>query len=223
MPMLSRISRRAGALPRYARGLATADLPLTRLFINGERRAAADGRAYDVVNPADNRVVSRGANAGTADCTAAVDAAAAAQPAWEKSSFAQRSAVLLRAADFLEGARARIAETLGAETGATPGWAAFQTHGAVSTLRTAAAMAGELGGRTYPSALVPGAHVIEQRRALGVVFSISPWNAPSVLATRAVALPLLCGNAVVLKGSEHTPATIDIVVEAFAEVRVSAS
>ncbi|MFP3520803.1 aldehyde dehydrogenase family protein, partial [Pseudomonas sp. SIMBA_077] len=40
----------------------------------------------------------------------------------------------------------------------------------------------------------------------GVVLGIAPWNAPVILATRAIAMPLACGNSVVLKASELSPA-----------------
>jgi benzaldehyde dehydrogenase (NAD) len=48
----------------------------------------------------------------------------------------------------------------------------------------------------------------------GVVLGIAPWNAPVILGVRAVAVPLACGNTVVLKGSELCPATHALIVEA---------
>ena len=45
------------------------------------------------------------------------------------------------------------------------------------------------------------------RQPAGVVLGIAPWNAPVILAVRAVAMPLACGNTVVLKPSEVCPAT----------------
>ncbi|MBC8838090.1 aldehyde dehydrogenase family protein, partial [Escherichia coli] len=51
----------------------------------------------------------------------------------------------------------------------------------------------------------------------GVVLGIAPWNAPVILATRALALPLACGNTVVLKGSELCPVTHGLIVEALQE------
>jgi acyl-CoA reductase-like NAD-dependent aldehyde dehydrogenase len=42
---------------------------------------------------------------------------------------------------------------------------------------------------------------------VGVVFGIAPWNAPVILGVRAVAMPLACGNTVVLKSSEVCPQT----------------
>ncbi len=48
--------------------------------------------------------------------------------------------------------------------------------------------------------------------------SIVPWNAPIVLTLRAVAVPIICGNTVVLKTSEVSPRTQAIIVETFIEV-----
>jgi acyl-CoA reductase-like NAD-dependent aldehyde dehydrogenase len=44
------------------------------------------------------------------------------------------------------------------------------------------------------------------RQACGVVVGIAPWNAPVILGTRALAMPLACGNTVILKASELCPA-----------------
>ncbi|RMR01959.1 Vanillin dehydrogenase [Pseudomonas syringae pv. helianthi] len=44
------------------------------------------------------------------------------------------------------------------------------------------------------------------RQPCGVVLGIAPWNAPVILATRAIVMPLACGNTVVLKASELSPA-----------------
>lgn len=48
--------------------------------------------------------------------------------------------------------------------------------------------------------------------------SIAPWNAPLTLAARAVAVPLICGNTVVLKSSEYSPRIHEILVEVMHEV-----
>ena len=45
------------------------------------------------------------------------------------------------------------------------------------------------------------------RQPVGVLVGMAPWNAPVILGVRAVAMPLACGNTVVLKASEICPAT----------------
>jgi benzaldehyde dehydrogenase (NAD) len=73
-------------------------------------------------------------------------------------------------------------------------------------LREAAAMTSQIGGEVIPSD-VPGSLAMAYRQPAGVVFGIAPWNAPIILGVRAVAMPLACGNTVVLKSSEVCPAT----------------
>ncbi|PXF83104.1 salicylaldehyde dehydrogenase, partial [Klebsiella pneumoniae] len=47
-----------------------------------------------------------------------------------------------------------------------------------------------------------------------VVLGMAPWNAPLILATRALATPLACGNTVILKGAELSPATQGLIIDA---------
>jgi acyl-CoA reductase-like NAD-dependent aldehyde dehydrogenase len=51
------------------------------------------------------------------------------------------------------------------------------------------------------------------RQPAGVVVGIAPWNAPIILATRAIAVPLACGNTTVLKASELCPATHERLIQ----------
>ena len=89
-----------------------------------------------------------------------------------------------------------------AETGATQPWAAFNVAFAASILREAASMTTQIAGEVIPSNK-PGSIALALRQPVGVVFSIAPWNAPVILGVRGIAMPLACGNTVVLKASER--------------------
>ena len=92
------------------------------------------------------------------------------------------------------------------ETGSTATWYGFNVHLAANMLREAAAMTTQIDGSLIPSD-VPGNLAMGIRVPCGVVVGIAPWNAPVILPTRALAMPLACGNTVVLKASEACPAT----------------
>jgi vanillin dehydrogenase len=77
-------------------------------------------------------------------------------------------------------------------------------------LREAASMTTQITGEVIPSNL-PGNLALAVRQPAGVVLGIAPWNAPVILAVRAMAMPLACGNAVVLKSSEFCPATHQLI------------
>ena len=53
------------------------------------------------------------------------------------------------------------------------------------------------------------------RQPAGVVFSMAPWNGAGVLAARAIAYPIVCGNTVVFRASEISPRTHAIIAEVF--------
>ena len=51
-----------------------------------------------------------------------------------------------------------------------------------------------------------------------VSYAISPWNVPLALTIRAVSVPIICGNTVVLKTSESSPRSQTLIAELLKEV-----
>ena len=186
------------------------------MLINGERVQAASGAVFERRNPLDGTVATRAPAATVEDARLAVDAAAAAFPAWGAMGPTERRALLMRAAQALEAKGEAFAGAMAAETGASALWAGFNVHLAASGLQEAAAMVTQIAGEIIPSD-VPGSLAMGVRQPAGVVLGIAPWNAPVILAVRAIALPLACGNTVVLKGSEVSPATHGLIIEALQE------
>ncbi|ANA32483.1 Vanillin dehydrogenase [Ralstonia mannitolilytica] len=186
------------------------------MLINGERMQAANGAVFERRNPLDGTVATRAPAATVDDARRAVDAAAGAFPTWAAMGPTERRALLMRAAQALEAKGEAFAAAMAAETGASALWAGFNVHLAASGLQEAAAMVTQIAGEIIPSD-VPGSFAMGVRQPAGVVLGIAPWNAPVILAVRAIALPLACGNTVVLKGSEVSPATHGLIIEALQE------
>src|SRR5580693_8466833 len=176
------------------------------LLINGRPVPARGGATFERRNPVSGAVVTRAAAARADDARAAADAAAAAFPAWSALGPGARRARLNKAADLLEARAPEIALAVRDETGSTGGWGHFNVHFAASLLREAAAMTTQIGGEVIPSE-VSGNFAMALRAPVGAVFGIAPWNAPIILGMRAIAMPLACGNTVILKSSEVCPAT----------------
>jgi acyl-CoA reductase-like NAD-dependent aldehyde dehydrogenase len=153
----------------------------------------------------------------SADEARAVAAKAqAAFPAWAALGPNARRACLMRAAAALEARADKFVEAMMGEIGATEGWARFNLMLAASMVREAAALTTQISGEVIPSDK-PGCLAMALREPVGVTLGIAPWNAPIILGVRAIAVPLACGNAVVLKASETCPRTHELIVEAFAE------
>lgn len=185
------------------------------MIIGGKHVAAASGRAFERIDPITGAVATRAPAAQAADALAAADAAAAAFPAWSALGPTARRMALLKAADGLESAAPRFIERMAGETGATQGWAGFNVMLAARMLREAAAMTTQISGEVIPSDK-PDCIAMAVRRPAGVVLGVAPWNAPVILGVRALAMPLACGNTVVLKASEICPGTHVLIGEVFA-------
>ncbi|MGE4431851.1 MAG: aldehyde dehydrogenase [Sphingobium sp.] len=184
------------------------------LSIGGESRDS--GAHFDRLNPVTGALATRAVAASVADAVAAVEAAQAAFPAWAEQGPNARRALLMKAADALDARADAFIQAMMEEIGATEGWARFNLMLSSSMVREAAGLTTQIGGEVIPSDK-PGCLSMAIREPAGVVLSMAPWNAPIILATRAIAVPLACGNTVVLKASEQCPRTHGLIVEAFVE------
>ena len=182
------------------------------MLIEGRAAGALAGDVFERRNPIDESVVTRAPAAKTADANAAVEAAAAAFPAWSQLGPNPRRKLLLKAADLVEARAQDFARLATAETGATTGWGMFNAMFAAGLLREAASMTTQITGEIVPSDK-PGALALAMRVPAGVCVGIAPWNAPVILGMRAIAIPLACGNTVILKASESCPATHRLIGE----------
>lgn len=191
------------------------------LLINGADRAASGGRTYDRFDPFTEKLASRAAAASLDDVAAAVDAAAAAFGAWSKTGPGQRRAILMKAADIMDSKVGEFTRLMIEETGATAPWAGFNVMLAANILREAGAMTTQISGEIIPSDK-PGTLAMGVRQAAGVCLAIAPWNAPVILATRAIAMPIACGNTVVLKASEQCPGTHRLIATVLTEAGLPA-
>ena len=168
------------------------------------------------INPLTGEVASSAPAMKAADMAAITAKAARAQPAWAAQGPNARRAVLMKAAEALDARKDAFVAAMMAETGSTAGWAMFNLGLSVGMVREAAAITTQITGEVIPSDK-PGCLAMALKEPVGVILGIAPWNAPIILGVRAIAVPLACGNAVILKASEICPRTHALIIEAFAE------
>ncbi len=168
------------------------------------------------INPVTGATASESEAMKAADVPAVAARAAAAFPAWSAMGPNARRAVLTKAAAALEARKGQFVDAMMGEIGATAGWAMFNLGLAASMVREAASLTTQISGEVIPSDK-PGTLAMALREPVGVILGIAPWNAPIILGVRAIAVPLACGNAVILKASENCPRTHSLIIEAFAE------
>ena len=184
------------------------------LLVHGRDVPASDGAVYERRNPVTGEIATRAAAATLEDARAAAASSAAAFDGWSSLGPAERRKRLSAAAAELERRADDFCEAMAQEIGATESWGRYNVAFAAAVLREAAAMTTSITGEIIPSDR-PGLTAMALREPVGVVLGLAPWNAPVILGVRAIAMPLACGNTVVLKASEICPRTHRLIGDAF--------
>ncbi len=160
--------------------------------------------SHQVVSPVDESVVATIEELDLAAADAAIEAAAAAQPAWAAVAPADRARLLRRAAEAIDAANEELARLEVRNAGHTITNARWEAGNVRDVLSYYAGAPERHFGRQIP---VPGGVDITFLEPLGVVGIIVPWNFPMPIASWGFAPALAAGNAVVLKPAELTPLT----------------
>jgi benzaldehyde dehydrogenase (NAD) len=171
---------------------------------------------FERLSPMTGEVASSAKAMKASDIPGIAAKAAEAFPAWAAMGPNARRALLTNAAGALMAKKDAFVAAMMAETGSTAGWAMFNLGLAAGMVREAAAITTQITGEVIPSDK-PGCIAMALKEPVGVILGIAPWNAPIILGVRAIAVPLACGNTVILKASETCPLTHALIIEAFAE------
>jgi len=193
-------------------------------FINGRSVASTSGRLFDDRSPVDNRLIARVHEAGRPEVDAAVAAARTALSGpWGAMSVADRAAMLYAVAD---GINRRFKDFLDAEVADTGKPVSLASHldipRGAANFKIFADTVKNVGTEFFemPTPDGTGALTYAVRVPKGVVAVICPWNLPLLLMTWKVGPALACGNTVVVKPSEESPATATLLGEVMNEVGI---
>jgi aminomuconate-semialdehyde/2-hydroxymuconate-6-semialdehyde dehydrogenase len=208
-------------MPQVAESPA-AEVRELRNFVDGE--FVGGERLFNDINPADGRVIARVAEAGAETVDAAVQAARrAVQGEWGRWGVRQRAATLYKIADGIE---ARFDEFVAAESADTGKPIALASRLDVprgaANFRVFADLIKTASLEAFESETPDGGQALNYavRKPIGVVGIVTPWNLPLLLLTWKVAPALACGNAVVVKPSEETPASATLLAEVMRDAGV---
>jgi alpha-ketoglutaric semialdehyde dehydrogenase len=176
-------------------------------FIGGEWTESRTARTYEKRNPArPSEVVGEFPASGAEDVAAAVAAAARAFPQWSRLPFAQRGAILTRAAALVEERLEDIARDMTAEMGKPIRESRLEAARAAAIFRYFASEAWRPVGEIFEQSATGNA-VYTLRRPLGVVGLITPWNFPCAIPAWKLTPAIAYGNTVVLKLAQEAPLT----------------
>src|SRR6516162_5022190 len=188
---------------------------LLQNYING--RFARGVREFADINPADGSVIARVTEAGQTIVVEAVSAARRAlEGEWGRLTVAARAALLNKIACGVEARFDEFLQDEVADTGKPVSLASkIDVPRGAANFRAFAELIKTAGVESFRTETPDGLTAINytERKPLGVVGIITPWNLPLLLLTWKVAPALACGNCVVAKPSEETPATATLLAE----------
>jgi aldehyde dehydrogenase (NAD+) len=174
-------------------------------FIGGRWVKSESGETFASVNPANTKeVIGHFAASTPNDVKKAVDAAAAALPAWRRVPAPHRAEILLKVGHLLETRKEDLAQTMVREMGKVLKEARGDVQEAIDMAKFMAGEGRRLMGQTVPSEL-PNKFAMAIRQPIGVVGLITPWNFPIAIPSWKIFPALVSGNTVVFKPATDTP------------------
>ncbi|MGA2388525.1 MAG: 2-hydroxymuconic semialdehyde dehydrogenase [Candidatus Sulfotelmatobacter sp.] len=186
-------------------------------FVSGKQNFAD-------INPADGSVIAQVSEASESQVDEAVNAARLAlHGEWRGIGVRERAARLHRIADAIEKRFDCFVQAEVADTGKPISLASkLDVPRAAANFRVFADLLKTSGMEAFQTETPDRSNALNYavRKPLGVIGIITPWNLPLLLLTWKVAPALACGNTVVVKPSEETPATATLLAEAMQEAGI---
>src|SRR5438874_2680202 len=174
------------------------------MIIGGKEVGSA--RTFETRDPSTGEVLAKFPIGTAADVDAAVKAAKAAQPAWEKLGWEKRAAVFERAAAIMRERRPELAALMTLENGKNRVEAYYDVDEAIDFLKYYAWQMREHQGYVVPMGKpFPDETCVSVLRPWGVFAVVGPFNFPVAIPTGMTVGALVTGNAVVLKPASDTP------------------
>jgi acyl-CoA reductase-like NAD-dependent aldehyde dehydrogenase len=171
---------------------------------------------FESRSPANGELLGTFPRSGAVDVERAVERAKAAFDGWRLTPAPRRGQILFRFAQLLEREKDALAELMSREMGKVLAEAGGDVQEAIDMSYYMGGEGRRLFGQTTPSEM-PDKFQMSMRMPVGVVGAITPWNFPIAIPAWKLAPALVCGNTVVLKPAEDTPALAQRFVDLLAE------
>src|SRR6185503_9974281 len=180
--------------------------PLTRVpnYINGQWQNSSAKDWQDVINPATNEAIASVPLSDVAEVAKAIDAAAAAYPAWRRTPPEDRIQPLFKLKALLEEHLDDLSRIITQENGKTFAEAKGELRRAIENVEVACGIPMMMQGYNLED-VARGIDETMIRQPLGVVAAITPFNFPGMIPFWFLPYAIATGNTLVLKPSERVP------------------
>ena len=178
------------------------------MFLNGAWVEATDGNTREILNPANNELLTLVTDGTEHDAEIAIAHARRAFDAgpWPKMRAPERASHLFKLADLIDAKADALAELETRNNGKPLREAKFDVADAAACFRYYAGLITKPLGQTYEVG-DPTIQGMVVREPIGVCGQIIPWNYPLLMAAWKLAPGLAAGNCCILKPAETTPLT----------------
>ncbi len=174
------------------------------MYIDGEF-VEGENKEYDeVFNPSTDELISKVPVATVNDVKKAIDAADAAQEAWEALPAVERGAYLRKISAKIRENAEELARVISEEIGKTQELSTVEVNFTADYIDYMSEWARRYEGEIIQSDR-PYENIFLFKKAIGVTTGILPWNFPFFLIARKMAPALITGNTIVVKPSEESP------------------
>src|SRR5262249_16654730 len=172
-----------------------------------------------VIDPATQEVLAEAPLSTERDVTAAIEAAAAAFPAWRRTPPEERIQYLFKLKQLLEDHLEEIARTCTRENGKTLAESRAEIRRGIENVEVACGIPTMMQGYNLED-VASGIDEMMIRQPLGVVAAITPFNFPAMIPFWFLPYAIACGNTFILKPSEKVPLTMRMVFELMESLRL---
>lgn len=193
--------------------------PLLNNFVDGHA-AAFNGERLDVISPLDGAQLSAVPQSSSTEVDQAVQAATQAFGEWSRRTAKQRAEVFYRYRSLLETSQDELARTIREENGKTLEEARAEIVRGIEITEFACSLPQLIAGEVLE--VSPGVECRVDRRPLGVVASITPFNFPCMVPHWTIPIAIGLGNTFILKPSEAVPLTAQRIAELLSEAGLPA-
>jgi malonate-semialdehyde dehydrogenase (acetylating) / methylmalonate-semialdehyde dehydrogenase len=188
-------------------------------YVNGQWIEPGTSEWLNVIDPATHELIGRSLSSGPEEINAAVEAAAAAFPAWRRTPPEDRIQPLFKLKMLLEEHIDELGRIISRENGKTLAEAKAELRRAIENVEVACGIPMMMQGHVLED-VARGIDEMMIRQPLGVVAAITPFNFPGMIPFWFLPYAIATGNTIVLKPSERVPLTMARVIELIEETGI---
>lgn len=175
-------------------------------FIGGIWQSSESKKTYPVINPANEEIITHVANSNANDANLAAKSASQAFALWQHTPHRVRATLLEKWHDLIIENINDLALIISTEQGKPMAEAKAEVNYGASYIKWFSQQVMQIRGDILPTTVSDKLQTVE-KRPVGVVAVITPWNFPFAMLTRKIAPAIAAGCSVVIKPAEDTPLT----------------